>query len=126
MDGVDADIMTFAKGIGSGFPMAGVATREDTFDGIAAGQLVGCAPYLPPVVAAEGGALRPSSCLLEKSIPSSSGMTSWPSVKLPGRLLMVQLLLSDADDINRTCRLHIWTIGQGCYVGLQDWGRYNS
>ncbi|KAK9839019.1 hypothetical protein WJX74_007933 [Apatococcus lobatus] len=41
MDGVDADIMTFAKGIGSGFPMAGVATREDTFDGIAAGQLGG-------------------------------------------------------------------------------------
>ena len=40
MEGVDADIMTFAKGIGSGFPMAGVATRKDTFDGIAAGQLV--------------------------------------------------------------------------------------
>ena len=47
MDGVDADIMTFAKGIGSGFPMAGVATRETTFDGIAAGQLVGFSSSLP-------------------------------------------------------------------------------
>ena len=41
MEGVDADIMTFAKGIGSGFPMAGLATRHNLFAGVAPGTLVG-------------------------------------------------------------------------------------
>ena len=37
----EPDIMTFAKGIASGFPLAGIATRPDYFDKLKPGSIGG-------------------------------------------------------------------------------------
>lgn len=38
---IELDIMIFAKGIASGFPFAGLATREHLFEGLATGTMGG-------------------------------------------------------------------------------------
>ena len=40
-EAVEPDIMLFAKGIASGFPFAGLATRENMFEGLATGTMGG-------------------------------------------------------------------------------------
>ncbi len=76
MEGVDADIMTFAKGIGSGFPMAGVATRHNLFDGIAPGTLVRPPPPPPPPPPLQHHQLQRFPCFQVRTLLSSFFLTN--------------------------------------------------
>ena len=59
------DIMVFAKGIASGFPLAGLAARDHIFDGLGAGTMggtYGAAPMAAAAACARWMRLRRTIC----------------------------------------------------------------
>ncbi|KAF8061932.1 davT [Scenedesmus sp. PABB004] len=98
-DGADPDMVIFAKGIASGYPMAGVATKEHLFDnmqpgtmgGTYGGNAVACAAAVATIEAIEGEGMLGNAAA--RGVQLMRGLVAladkYPITDVRGRGLMV-------------------------------------
>eukprot|EP00775_Hariotina_reticulata_P014082 gene14082-14203_t len=105
-EGMDPDMVIFAKGIASGYPMAGVATKENFFDnmqpgtmgGTYGGNAVACAAAVATIDAIESEGMLENAA--QRGVQLMSGLLKladkYPIIDIRGRGLMVGIELGSS------------------------------
>lgn len=110
-DGMDPDMIIFAKGIASGYPFAGIATREHDFDkmqpgtmgGTYGGNAVACAAAVATIQAIEADGMLDNAT--QRGAQLMKGLVKlaekYPIIDVRGRGLMVGVEFGGTDSSSR-------------------------